>query len=121
MLHRPTPLSCVALSAVMLQVVLLPDCAGPGGHPTRDELAAMVLAGGGCVVPPAQAGQPGAADVAIVSAQAAATASCIRPLLQAQVRTWIRVLAWLAVRYQQHGTRPCPSQPRLCCKASRSW
>ena len=67
--------------------MLLPDCTGAGVHPTRNELAAMVGAGGGQAVPLTQAAQPGAVHLAIVGPQAAASDASIQQLLQAQVRT----------------------------------
>ena len=70
-----------------MQVVLLPDCTEPEQHPTRDELAAMVTAGGGQVVPLAQASHAHAAHLAIVGPKADAKDPPVQLLLQAQVCT----------------------------------
>ena len=70
-----------------MQVVLLPDCTEAEQHPTRDELAAMVTAGGGQVVPLAQASQAHAAHLAVVGAKADAQDPSVQQLLQAQVCT----------------------------------
>ena len=72
-------------------MTLLPNCVPEGRHPTREELATIVVSGGGRCITPAQGARDGGADLAIAGPSAHDADPLVQRLLAAEVSPLVRV------------------------------